>query len=97
LFCAGNNKYFDDRLTPAANLNKGTLDRKKKALKFNEPGKYVAIATKQRMQTKLANLQQEIAENARRTGISTAARLAKLSGTSGQIDKTAEYIPQVFN
>ncbi|CAL8125507.1 unnamed protein product [Orchesella dallaii] len=88
------NKYFDERLAPTNVLKKG-LDRKKKALKFNEPGKFVQLAHKQRMQAQLQKLQQEIAEKARKTGISTAARLAKLSGVTGPSEKLKEYIPQV--
>lgn len=89
------NKYFDERLAPVAVVKKGIVDRKKKGLKFNDPGKYIALAQKQRTQARLANLQKEIEEKARKTGISQAARLAKLSGTATQMEKAAEYIPQV--
>lgn len=88
------NKYFDERLAPTTLLKKG-VDRKKKGLKFNEPGKYVQLAHKQRMQAQLQKLQHEIADKARKTGISTAARLAKLSGVTGPTEKQKEYIPQV--
>lgn len=88
------NKYFDDRLAQVTVLKKG-VERRKKGLKFNEPGKFVQIAHKQRMQAQLSKLQQEIAEKARKTGISTAARLAKLSGVTGPSEKQKEYIPQV--
>ncbi len=85
------NKYFDERLGATTIIK----ERKKKGLKFNEPGKFVQLAHKQRMQAQLQKLQQEIAEKARKTGISTAARLAKLSGVTGPTEKTKEYIPQV--
>lgn len=88
------NKYFDHRLAPTTILKKG-VERKKKALKFNEPGKFVQLAHKQRMQAQLLKLQQEIADKARKTGISTAARLAKLSGVTGPTEKQIEYVPQV--
>jgi len=87
------NKYFDERLAPAT-----TKSRARKTLKFNEPGKYVALGHRQRSQALLARLQAEIADKARKTGISTAARLAKLSGAvtnSTNGEKAAEYIPQV--
>lgn len=75
-------------------IKKG-LERKKKSLRFNDPGKYVAIAQKQRTEARLNNLKSEIADKARKTGIANAARMAKLSGTAGSSDKSAEYIPQV--
>jgi U4/U6 small nuclear ribonucleoprotein PRP3 len=87
----GGNKYFDERLAPMK-------PRGKRTLKFNEPGKYVALAHRERMQSQLARLQEEIADKARKTGISTAARLARLSGavaSSSGAEKAAEYIPQV--
>lgn len=90
---SGESKFFDDRLTlPKV---KG-LERRKKPLKFNDPGKYVAIASRERMQAQLAKLQEEIAEKARKTGISTAARLAKLTGAVGTpLDKSEENIPDL--
>ena len=86
------NKYFDDRLVPAL---KTRLQRSRSGLKFNEPGKYVSLAQRQRMQAQLAKLQQEIADKARKTGISTAARLARLSGVVSTSERHAEYIPQI--
>lgn len=97
-FFVPNNKYFDERLAPAS-IKKGVsgLDRKRKAaLRFKDPGYYVAVAQKQRTEARLHNLKAEIADKARKTGIANAARMAKLSGTAGTSgDKGSEYIPQV--
>ncbi|CAG7674038.1 unnamed protein product [Allacma fusca] len=87
------NKYFDDRLAPTSLKAR---NRGKVGLKFNEPGKYVSLAQRQRMQAQLARLQQEIADKARKTGISTAARLARLSGAvASSTDPKQEYIPKI--
>jgi U4/U6 small nuclear ribonucleoprotein PRP3 len=87
------NKYFDNRLPASISVKQ---KRASKALQFNEPGKYIQLAHRQRMQTQLAKLQQEIADKARKTGISTAARLARLSGAvASTAEKSAEYIPQI--
>jgi len=92
------NKYFDDRLAPTTALKAMRAGRTKKVMKFNEPGKYVQLAHRQRMQSQLARLQEEIADKGRKTGITTATRLARLSGAvagSSNAEKSAEYIPQV--
>ena len=48
-------------------------------MKFNESGKFIQIAQKQRAQSKLEELQRKIAETAKKTGISTVAKRVMLT------------------
>ncbi|XP_064463829.1 U4/U6 small nuclear ribonucleoprotein Prp3-like isoform X2 [Ornithodoros turicata] len=63
-------KFFDQRVNakPAA--------RGKKLFKFHEKGKYEQLAQKLRTKAKLEKLQQEIAQAAKKTGISCATKIA---------------------
>ena len=53
--------------------------RQPKAMKFNESGKYIQLAQKQRAHSKLEELQKQIAATAKKTGISTVAKRVMLS------------------
>lgn len=66
--------------------------RTKRALKFHEPGKFQQLAIRMRMKAKLEKLQSEISQIARRTGISSAAKLAQLKPDG---EEEVEEIPQV--
>lgn len=79
-------KFFDPRI-----MVKSTV-RTKRALKFNEPGKFQQLADRMRMKAQLEKLQNEISQIARKTGISSAAKLAQLA-TKGEDE--VEVIPSV--
>ena len=53
--------------------------RQPKAMKFNEAGKFIQLAQKQRAQSKLEELQRQIAATAKKTGISTVAKRVMLT------------------
>ncbi|XP_053598579.1 U4/U6 small nuclear ribonucleoprotein Prp3 [Microplitis demolitor] len=53
--------------------------RGKRALKFHEPGKFQQIAERIRMKAQLEKLQNEISQIARKTGISSATKLALIA------------------
>ncbi|XP_071941694.1 U4/U6 small nuclear ribonucleoprotein Prp3-like [Antedon mediterranea] len=63
-------KFFDQRVTlqPAV--------RPRRGFKFHEKGKYQMVAQRVRAKAQLEKLQSEIAQAAKKTGISSAARLA---------------------
>lgn len=65
--------FFDSRLPTRSNV------RVKRALKFHEPGKFQQLADRMRMKAQLEKLQNEISQIARKTGISSAAKLAQLA------------------
>ena len=48
-------------------------------MKFNEAGKFIQLAQKQRAQSKLEELQRQIAATAKKTGISTVAKRVMLT------------------
>ncbi|KRF85137.1 U4/U6 small nuclear ribonucleoprotein Prp3 isoform X2 [Drosophila virilis] len=66
-------KYFDDRIA-----QKPTL-RNKRTLRFHEPGKFQQLAERMRMKSQLERLQNEISQIARKTGISSATKLALIA------------------
>ncbi|XP_075160577.1 pre-mRNA processing factor 3 [Haematobia irritans] len=66
-------KFVDDRIT----LKPGT--RNKRALRFHEPGKFQQMAERMRMKAQLERLQNEISQIARKTGISSATKLALIA------------------
>lgn len=66
-------KFFDDRIT----LKPG--NRNKRALRFHEPGKFQQMAERMRMKAQLERLQNEISQIARKTGISSATKLALIA------------------
>ncbi|XP_044735067.1 U4/U6 small nuclear ribonucleoprotein Prp3 isoform X2 [Chrysoperla carnea] len=66
-------KFFDDRIgaKPAV--------RNKRALRFHEPGKFQQLADRIRMKAQLEKLQNEISQIAKKTGISSATKLALIA------------------
>ncbi|CAB3381821.1 Hypothetical predicted protein [Cloeon dipterum] len=76
--------FFDPRIAAK------TAIRNKRALKFNEPGKYVALADKMRTKAQLEKLQSEIAQIARKTGITTTTKLALITPTDARDDDVPE-------
>ncbi|XP_058832427.1 U4/U6 small nuclear ribonucleoprotein Prp3 [Topomyia yanbarensis] len=78
--------FFDDRITikPAV--------RNKRALRFHEPGKFQQLAERLRMKSQLEKLQNEISQIARKTGISSATKLALIAPKA---DTHSNEVPQM--
>uniref|UniRef100_A0A2M4APY7 Putative u4/u6 small nuclear ribonucleoprotein n=1 Tax=Anopheles triannulatus TaxID=58253 RepID=A0A2M4APY7_9DIPT len=70
---ASESHFHDERITlkPAV--------RNKRALRFHEPGKFQQLAERMRMKAQLEKLQNEISQIARKTGISSATKLALIA------------------
>ncbi|XP_058128596.1 U4/U6 small nuclear ribonucleoprotein Prp3 isoform X2 [Anopheles coustani] len=70
---ANDTHFHDDRiaLKPAI--------RSKRSLRFHEPGKFQQLAERMRMKAQLEKLQNEISQIARKTGISSATKLALIA------------------
>ncbi|XP_037933408.1 U4/U6 small nuclear ribonucleoprotein Prp3 isoform X2 [Teleopsis dalmanni] len=66
-------KFFDDR------INQKPILRTKRTLRFHEPGKFQQMAERLRMKSQLERLQNEISQIARKTGISSATKLALIA------------------
>lgn len=66
-------KYFDDRIALKPTV------RSKRTLRFHEPGKFQQLAERMRMKSQLERLQNEISQIARKTGISSATKLALIA------------------
>ncbi|XP_047114545.1 U4/U6 small nuclear ribonucleoprotein Prp3 [Schistocerca piceifrons] len=66
-------QFFDPRIgaKPAV--------RGKRALRFHEPGKFQQLADRMRMKAQLERLQNEIAQIAKKTGITSATKLALIA------------------
>lgn len=60
--------------------------RAKRPLRFHEPGKFRQMAERLRMKAQLEKLQNEISQIARKTGISSATRLALLAADAPDAD-----------
>lgn len=60
--------------------------RNKRALRFHEPGKFQQLAERLRMKNQLEKLQNEISEIAKKTGISSATKLALIAKSEGVSD-----------
>lgn len=80
------NKFFDERIAIKPSV------RTKRALRFHEPGKFQQMAEKLRMKAQLEKLQNEISQIARKTGISSATKLALIAPKQ---DSHAEDVPQM--
>lgn len=80
-------KFFDDRIDP-----KPMQRVKRPTFNFHEPGKHIQIAEKNRMKLQLEKLQNEISQIARKTGISSATKLALIAPKQ---DSHAEDVPQM--
>lgn len=78
-------KFFDDRITIKTAL------RNKRSLKFHEPGKFQQIGDRMRMKAQLDKLQNEISQIARKTGISSATKLALIAPKA---DTYCDEVPQ---
>lgn len=78
--------YFDNRIgvKPAV--------RGKRSLKFHEPGKFQQLAERIRMKAQLEKLQNEISQIARKTGISSATKLALIAPKT---EALSEDVPNV--
>ncbi|XP_067644946.1 U4/U6 small nuclear ribonucleoprotein Prp3 [Eurosta solidaginis] len=66
-------KFFDDRIAQKP------MVRTKRSLRFHEPGKFQQLAERMRMKAQLEKLQNEISQIARKTGISSATKLALIA------------------
>ncbi|KAH8405371.1 hypothetical protein KR222_007989 [Zaprionus bogoriensis] len=66
-------KYFDERIALKPTV------RNKRTLRFHEPGKFQQLAERMRMKSQLERLQNEISQIARKTGISSATKLALIA------------------
>jgi len=67
------NKYFDNRVAIKA------AQRVKRTFRFHEKGKYEQLAQRLRTKAQLEKLQQEIAQAAKKTGITSATKLALIA------------------
>ena len=78
--------FFDTRIgvKPAV--------RGKRTLKFHEPGKFQQLAERIRMKAQLEKLQNEISQIARKTGISSATKLALIAPKT---EALSEDVPNV--
>lgn len=65
--------------------------RARRALRFHEPGRFVQLAERIRMKAQLEKLQNEISQIARKTGISSATKLALLAPDTPD----SQYVPDV--
>ncbi|KAL3278667.1 hypothetical protein HHI36_016203 [Cryptolaemus montrouzieri] len=82
---SGESKFFDGRLSIKPAI------RNKRALRFHEPGKFQQLAERLRMKAQLEKLQNEISQIAKKTGISSATKLALIAKSEGVSDE----IPQM--
>ncbi|KAL0852721.1 hypothetical protein ABMA27_012551 [Loxostege sticticalis] len=64
--------------------------RAKRALRFHEPGKFRQLAERLRMKAQLEKLQSEISQIARKTGISSATKLALLAADVPDSDRVPD-------
>ncbi|XP_046396426.1 U4/U6 small nuclear ribonucleoprotein Prp3 [Ischnura elegans] len=76
--------FFDSRLG-----NKPPV-RGKRALRFHEPGKFTQMADRMRVKAQLEKLQNEISQIARKTGITSATKLALIAPKA---EATEDEIP----
>lgn len=78
--------FFDERIGVKVPL------RNRRALRFHEPGKFMQMAEKMRMKAQLEKLQNEISQIARKTGISSATKLALIAPKT---DSKTDEVPQM--
>ena len=76
--------FYDERIVAKPAI------RGKRALRFHEPGKFQQIGDRMRMKSQLEKLQNEISQIARKTGISSATKLALIAPKT---DVHSEDIP----
>ncbi|XP_071451627.1 U4/U6 small nuclear ribonucleoprotein Prp3 isoform X2 [Hetaerina americana] len=77
-------KFFDGRLGSKPPI------RGKRALRFHEPGKFTQMADRMRVKAQLEKLQNEISQIARKTGITSATKLALIAPKA---EATEDEIP----
>ena len=78
--------FFDDRIGVKVPV------RNRRALRFHEPGKFMQMAEKLRMKAQLEKLQNEISQIARKTGISSATKLALIAPKT---DSKTDEVPEM--
>lgn len=78
--------FFDTRIGVKSAI------RNKRTLKFHEPGKFQQLAERIRMKAQLEKLQNEISQIARKTGISSATKLALIAPKT---EALSEDVPNV--
>ncbi|KAG6464280.1 hypothetical protein O3G_MSEX014408 [Manduca sexta] len=64
--------------------------RTRRQLRFHEPGKFTVMAERLRMKAQLEKLQNEISQIARKTGISSATKLALLAADTPDSDRVPD-------
>ncbi|XP_063231313.1 U4/U6 small nuclear ribonucleoprotein Prp3 isoform X2 [Bacillus rossius redtenbacheri] len=79
-------KFFDPRIGAKPSV------RNKRALRFHEPGKFQQLANSMRMKAQLDKLQNEISQIAKKTGISSATKLALIAPKT---ETTEDDVPNV--
>ncbi|XP_065172773.1 U4/U6 small nuclear ribonucleoprotein Prp3-like, partial [Atheta coriaria] len=77
-------KFFDLRIGVKPAM------RTKRALRFHEPGKFTQLAERLRMKAQLEKLQNEISQIAKKTGISSATKLALIAKSEGLTEDIPE-------
>lgn len=77
--------FYDERIMAKPAV------RNKRSLRFHEPGKFQQMGERLRMKAQLEKLQNEISQIARKTGISSATKLALIAPKT---DVHSEDIPQ---
>lgn len=78
--------FYDERIMAKSAL------RGKRSLRFHEPGKFQQMAERMRMKAQLEKLQNEISQIARKTGISSATKLALIAPkTDVHNEETPQY------
>ncbi|XP_075221644.1 pre-mRNA processing factor 3 isoform X2 [Lycorma delicatula] len=78
--------FFDPRIGAKPSI------RNKRALRFHEPGKFQQLADRMRMKAQLEKLQSEISQIARKTGITSATKLALIAP---KVETQVDEIPEV--
>ena len=83
------NLFFDSR------VEMKVPQRTKRTFQFHEKGTFESLANKLRAKAQLEKLQKEIAQAAKKTGISSAARLALLSSIVPKKETKEDEIPDI--
>lgn len=83
---APESKFIDPRIPTKSSV------RTKRALKFHEPGKFQQLAHRMRVKAKIEKMQNEIAQIARKTGISSAVKLAQIKPDG---EEEVQEVPEV--
>ncbi|CAK1587991.1 unnamed protein product [Parnassius mnemosyne] len=81
---AGGASWLDERVASKP------PQRARRPLRFHEPGKFRQLAERLRMKAQLEKLQNEISQIARKTGISSATKLALLASDTPDSDRVPD-------